>query len=147
MVQFRSHLSSDKCHRQFVSPNKRKARDLNPHPASGNRLSRAARPTISAYLPNFSGLTGNRTRRISNGHRSDCQPDVFPLDYEPVSFHWTAGESNPDFLIASQASFRWTSSPFVRDEEVRPGFEPGLPPYRGGVPPKTPTDRSDPGWS
>ena len=42
---------------------------------------------------------------------SDCQPDVFPLDHEPVPFSGPAGELNHDFLIASQASFRWTSSP------------------------------------
>ena len=38
---------------------------------------------------------------------------------------------------------------FLATLKVRPGFEPGLPPYRGGVPPKTPTDQiqSDPGWS
>ena len=37
----------------------------------------------------------------------------------------------------NQVSCRWTSSP-----KVRPGFEPGLPPYRGGVPPVTLADRS-----
>ena len=49
---------------------------------------------------------------------------------------WTAGESNPDFLLARQVSSRWTSSPSKIHAEVRPGFEPGLPPYRGGVPPQ-----------
>ncbi len=31
----------------------------------------------------------------------------------PATFQaeWTAGESNPDFLVASQVSSRWTSSP------------------------------------
>jgi hypothetical protein len=33
------------------------------------------------------------------------------LDHEPALFKWTAGESNPDFLGANQASSRWTSSP------------------------------------
>ena len=34
-------------------------------------------------------------------------------------------------------SSRWTSSPFhLLNAEVRPGIEPGLPPYRGGVLPK-----------
>ena len=57
----------------------------------------------------------------------DCAFSSFTLP--PSSFpKWTAGESNPDLLVASQASSRWTSSPFVRDAEVRPGFEPGLPP-------------------
>ena len=30
----------------------------------------------------------------------------------PFLFSGPAGESNPDLLVASQASFRWTSSPF-----------------------------------
>src|SRR4051812_5783639 len=29
----------------------------------------------------------------------------------PPNHEWTAGESNPDFLVAGQASFRWTSRP------------------------------------
>ena len=29
----------------------------------------------------------------------------------PMVFKWTTGESNPDFLVASQASSHWTSSP------------------------------------
>ena len=33
------------------SPSERKARELNPHPPKENRLSRAARPTVSGYLP------------------------------------------------------------------------------------------------
>jgi hypothetical protein len=39
----------------------RKARESNPHLRWENRLSRAARPTVSGYLP-FNGPTGNRTR-------------------------------------------------------------------------------------
>jgi hypothetical protein len=62
---------------------KRKARDLNPHSPRGNRISNAARPTVSGYLP----VKFIRTRE------------------------WTTGESNPDLLVASQASFRLTSSP------------------------------------
>lgn len=40
-----------------------------------------------------------------------CHSGVFPLDYDPVNVEWTAGELNPDFLVASQASCHWTSSP------------------------------------
>ena len=106
----------------------RKARDSNPHPRTGNRVSSAARPTVSGYLPFFSGPTGNRTRISS-----------LPSWRRPVGpsariRQWTAGESNPDLLVASQASSRWTSSPL--SPEVRPGIEPGLPPYRGGVLPE-----------
>jgi hypothetical protein len=34
-----------------------------------------------------------------------------PRPCAPFSFKWTAGESNPDFLVAGQVSCRWTSSP------------------------------------
>jgi hypothetical protein len=68
--------------------NKRKARDLNPHPKSGNRVSSAARPTISGYLPFFTSVD---SPRIELGF-SDCQPDVFPLDHEPVLFSGPAGD-------------------------------------------------------
>ena len=64
------------------------------------------------------------------------------------SCQWTAGESNPDCLGANQASSHWTSGPYHR--EVRPGVEPDLSPYRGGVLPKhlqTIFNNSDPGWS
>jgi hypothetical protein len=63
----------------------RKARDSNPHSPRGNRISNAARPTVSGYLP---GTIVDRKNR-----------------------EWTAGESNPDFLVAGQVSSRWTSSP------------------------------------
>jgi hypothetical protein len=62
---------------------KRKARDSNPHSPKGNRISGAARP--KPYPATFQS---NRS-----------VPE------------WTTGESNPDLLVASQASFRWTSSP------------------------------------
>ena len=71
----------------------------------------------------------------------------------PFNFlQWTAGESNPDYLGANQVSSRWTSSPtFVcLMQEVRPGIEPDLPPYQGGVLPQhlqTNLLCSDPGWS
>ena len=66
-----------------IRANERKARDSNPHSPRGNRVSSAARPTVSGYLPD-------------QLHRAN---------------EWTTGESNPDLLVASQASFRWTSSP------------------------------------
>ena len=62
---------------------KRKARDSNPHSPKGNRISNAARQ--EPYPATFQ----------SNSSISE----------------WTTGESNPDLLVASQASFRWTSSP------------------------------------
>ncbi len=76
-----------------IRATERKARDSNPHSPWGNRVSSAARPTVSGYLPS-----------------------------EPILHEWTAGESNPDLLVASQASFRWTSSPSV-DREPRSARE------------------------
>ena len=80
-------------------------------PVLENSLSRAARPTVSGYLP-------KRTHRESNPdlrhlwHRPPADaPDAFPLDHEP-HLQWTAGELNPDSLGANQVSSLWTSSPF-----------------------------------
>ena len=57
-----------------------------------------------------------------------CQTGVVPLDHEPFAFKWTAGESNPDFLLARQVSSRWTRSPcccFQRSvRELNPAFLP-----------------------
>ena len=78
---------------------RRKARDSNPHSPQGNRVSSAARPTVSGYLP------------------------VYRMDHR---------ESNPDLLVASQASFHWTSSPLITTK-VRPRIELGPPSYREGM--------------
>jgi hypothetical protein len=56
-----------------------------------------------------------------------CHAGVVPLDHDPVVIKWTAGESNPDYLVASQESFHWTSSPcrlfFKRSaRELNPTF-------------------------
>ena len=98
----------------------RKARDLNPHLTMENRLSRAARPTVSGYLPYVRDAPSvalwdagsvpydaSVDRRGVEPRSSGCRPDVVPLDQQPLS-----------------------------SKEVRPGVEPGLPPYRGGVRPK-----------
>jgi hypothetical protein len=90
---------------------------------SDNRVSSAARPTR---------------------HRRPPRPVV---RLPSVFVQWTAGESNPNFLVASQTSSRWTSSPKFF-AEVRPGIESGLSPYDGGVQPKhLQTFVNDPGWS
>src|ERR1043166_8416523 len=68
----------------------------------GNCLSRAARPTVSGYLPYFSGPPGSRTPI------SCLQGRCLPLGPAARLIH----------------------------QEVRPGIEPGLPPYREGVLPK-----------
>jgi hypothetical protein len=71
---------------------KRKARDSNPHSPQGNRISGAARQ--KPYPATF-----QRNRTI---------------------LEWTTGESNPDLLVASQASFRWTSSPCLSTTDKGP---------------------------
>ena len=61
-----------------------------------------------------------------------CRTGVVPLDHEPIK--WSAGESNPDYLGASQASSPLDERPIT--QEVRPGVEPGLRPYHGRVLPE-----------
>jgi hypothetical protein len=99
-----------------------------------------ARRAVSGYLP-----YSVDPPRIELGF-PPRQGGVVPLDHEPISFSGPAGESNPDLLVASQASSRWTSRPCLLSE-VRPGIEPGLPPYQGGVRPKHLQTTSDPGWN
>src|SRR5436190_19493673 len=65
-----------------IAPNQRKARESNPHARQGALVSTEARPTVSGYLP--------ADRLGSSG---------------------PAGESNPDLLVAGQASSHWTSRP------------------------------------
>ena len=49
-----------------------------------------------------------------------------PRGPSPRFIQWTAGESNPDYLSASQVSSHWTSSPLVFVErsvrELNPVF-------------------------
>src|SRR5580700_4629420 len=79
-------------------PKQAEGKGFEPSSARGrNRLSRAARPTVSGYLPFFA------SRYLF------CRQTA----------EWTAGESNPDFLVASQASSRLTSSPGWRVESPR----------------------------
>ena len=57
----------------------------------------------------------------SNPRSPASKAGGLPLSY-PLH-EWTAGESHPDFRLATATSSCWTSSP----KEVRPGVEPGLP--------------------
>ena len=120
-------------------------------PCFGNRFSKAARPTVSGYLP-FDLVDPPGIEPESPA----CRTGVFPLDDEPV-VSVDRRESNP--IPACGAGVvpldqqpmlsvdRWvepiqtckvsrlrTCGPSLR--EVRPGIEPGLPPYHGGVLPK-----------
>ncbi len=73
------------------------------------------------------------------------QGGVFPLDHEPEK--WSAGESNPDYLGASQASSRWTSVPKSKRSvrELNPAFRLTTAACRRNT--YRPFVKSDPGWS
>ena len=125
-------------HFTIEAKRQRKARDLNPH-LPRSRTALAERPG-QPYPATFriqrvvSGPTGNRTRIPA------CRASVMPLDHEPIRrCQWTAGELNPDLLVATQMSCRWTSSPSHREittdfglhprrsASVAPGVEPSPP--------------------
>ena len=93
----------------------RKARESNPHLRWENRLSRAARQAVSGYLPY-------------------AFVDCCPLQ----RLKWTAGELNPDFLGASQASSRVGPA---AQSVIPDGLEPSLPGCGPGVFAAGPRDR------
>ena len=102
-----------------------------PRPGVEPGTSRSRRGMMSVSPPGRAFLTVDLPR-IELGSPA-CRAGVVPLDHRPVR-QWTAGESNPNLRRAIPASSRWTSSPFY--PEVRPGLEPGLPPYQRGVLPQ-----------
>lgn len=62
------------------------------------------------------GTNSKRKARESNPHTlsgalvsTEARPTV--SGYLPKHREWTAGESNPDFLVAGQVSSHWTSRP------------------------------------
>jgi hypothetical protein len=67
-----------------IRATERKARDLNPHSPKGNRVSSAARPTLSGYLPSES-IRNHVDHRGVEPRFPGCKPGVFPLDQQPVS--------------------------------------------------------------
>src|SRR5688572_20473331 len=91
----------------------RKAWDLNPHGGEAARFSKPARRAVSGYLP-----YSVDPPRIELGS-PPRQGGAVPLDHEPISFSGPAGESNPDLLVAGQASSRWTSRPCLQQRSVR----------------------------
>jgi hypothetical protein len=93
----------------------RKARDSNPHSPWGNRISNAAQPTVSGYLPNPSLRTRER-------------PSGPPGSRTPIS--WLQARCRP---VGPAALFDQT--------KVRPRIELGPPPYHGGMPPTHPRTR------
>ena len=88
-------------------------------PFQGALVSTEARPTVSGYLP-----------------------------FRVPELKWTAGESNPDFLVAGQVSSHWTSRPCRSTEVIPEGVEPPSPGCKPGALPldqRTIADRW-PGW-
>ena len=122
---------------------KRKARELNPHPVE--REPRLAERPGQPYPATFHisvdrpGIEpGSPVRRTG----------VVPLDHQPVVSSGPDGSRTQPAptLQGSVASWEHASP---SSSEVRPGVEPGLPPYRGGVLPKhlQTIFISDPGWN
>jgi hypothetical protein len=117
---------------------------LNPHGGEAARFSKPARRAVSGYLP-----YSVDPPRIELGF-PPRQGGVVPLDHEPISFSGPAGESNPDLLVAGQASSRWTSRPCSVRGPSGNRTRPSALPRRCAA--AAPTDQksehySDPGWN
>src|SRR5205814_3779161 len=112
---------------------------------------------VALPLPS-STPTRSSTQNIPLGPGYDFH---FTIGANQKNFQWTHRESNPDFQSAGLVSSRWTMSPSTLEwtgrgveprssacragvfpldqppesftQKVRPGIEPGLPPYQGGV--------------
>jgi hypothetical protein len=91
----------------------RKARDSNPHSPGGNRVSSAARPTVSGYLP-VKSIREVVDHRGVEPRSPGCKPGVFPLDQQPVSVDHrqrSARESNSVPLLTRKGCRRRTRGP------------------------------------
>ena len=74
-----------------------------------------------------------------------CEAGVLLLDEQPSSFSGDDGNRTHRSLFARQTRRPWHMRPHKPPSaKVRPGLEPGLPPYHGGVPPQhLQTDRAE----
>ena len=125
---------------------KRKARDSNPHLPRG-RAALAVR-SGQPYPATFRILHSSVDPPGVEPESPPCHSGVVPLDYEPVlRRQWTAGELNPDLLVATQMSCRWTSSPFFERSvrELNPIFR--LTKAVCSRNTYRPSLSNDPGWS
>src|SRR5438105_5434052 len=105
-----------------------------------NRLSRAARPTVSGYLPEWTHRESNPDFQSAelvssrwtmspcsqgSGDRTHGLQLPRLADYRfPTPCKWTARESHPHFRLAGPAPFYWTSSPVL--SVIQDGLEPSL---------------------
>src|SRR6266436_5020258 len=85
-----------------------------------NRLSRAARPTVSGYLPKEK--PENRNQKIEkepSQYRKDDSLSSFLVSIFLFLFffQWTAGELNPDFLGANQVSSLLNQQPIFASHD------------------------------
>lgn len=87
--------------------------------ADSNRLPPGSQPGPSTTSGSVTaeGMGFEPTRPLAQSHGLANRPDQpYSATFRRNAFHrsqWSAGESNPDFLGANQASSRWTSVPFV----------------------------------
>jgi hypothetical protein len=114
----RKSVSAYKWARELLS-RERKARDSNPHSPGGNRVSSAARPTVSGYLP-VTSMREVVDHRGVEPRSPGCKPGVFPLDQQPMSVDHrqrSARESNSVPLLTGKGCRRRTRGPscFILD--------------------------------
>jgi hypothetical protein len=128
--------TTDRCGRQGI-------RTLTPR--GGALVSTEARPTVSGYLPSEPiGLTGSRTRGNPSGVAPARDAGVVPLDQPPLVPIRQVDRPGSRTPISCLQGRRLPVGPAAHRSpaKVRPGLEPGPPPYRGGMPPVTPADRN-----
>ena len=112
-----------------ISPSsyQRKAWDLNPHdPFESHGLAnRPGKPYPATFRNVLVESRGIEPRF------PPCHSGVFPLDHDPVS--GAPGNRTPITWVQAKCL---PVRPASQIQEVRPGIEPGLPPYHSGVRPK-----------
>ena len=111
----------------------------NPHSPQGNRVSSAARPTVSGYLP-VNSIFNAVDHRGVEPRSPGCKPGVVPLDQQPgfkKIQQRSARESNSVPLLTKKGCRRRTRGPssFIpkSDRIVPEGVEPPFPLCKRGV--------------
>jgi hypothetical protein len=128
-----------------IRASERKARELNPHSRREPALAERSGEPISGYLPRAvdpPGVEPGSPPRQGGALPLGDEPERRPPDPSRTGRRqWTAGESNPDLLVASQASSRWTSGPsFNPDPRGPPESRTRSPSLQKRDAPGTPTD-------
>ena len=119
--RFGTHSSGRQGSRTLISPRE-------------NRVSTAARPTVSGYLP----IKSVDPPGIEPGSPA-CRAGVVPLDHEPAVIVDRPGNRTPISWLQGQVSSRWTSQPIEsRGPSGNRTRSPSLPRTCAAA---TPTDR------